>query len=123
MSENMVRTQVYLPRNIYDRLQRRAAEHELTLAVQIREALVDYLRHLATESEEHVMSPDDPLLALVGSIETGLADGSINHDQYIYVRDWGEPAPDKSKQAAPVAVKDKRAAYTPKRQTKRKSVK
>jgi len=36
MSENMVRTQVYLPRDIYQRLQRRAANQALTLAVQIR---------------------------------------------------------------------------------------
>ncbi len=123
MSENMVRTQVYLPRNIYDRLQQRASEHELTLAVQIREALADYLRHVSMEPEEHVMSSDDPLLALVGSIETGLADGSINHDQYIYVRDEAEPIPAKREQAAPVLVKDKRTAYTPKRQAKRKGVK
>ena len=43
MRETMVRTQVYLQRDIYERLQKRAAQHELTLAVQIRTALEDYL--------------------------------------------------------------------------------
>ncbi len=38
MRENMVRTQVYLPREMYDRLQQRAGKQNLTLAVQIREA-------------------------------------------------------------------------------------
>ena len=43
MRETMVRTQVYLPRDVYQRLQKRAAENDLTLAVQIREALEDWI--------------------------------------------------------------------------------
>ncbi len=39
MAERMVRTQVYLPRVVYDRLQRRAEKHGVTLAMQIRAAL------------------------------------------------------------------------------------
>ena len=88
MRENMVRTQVYLPRDIYDRLQKRAEENDLTLAVQIREALEDYLRYASGGDEERVMSPDDPLLQLMGSMTSGLGDGSVNHDKYIYRRDW-----------------------------------
>ena len=38
MGENMVRTQVYLPREMYNRLQQRASQHDLTLAMQIRAA-------------------------------------------------------------------------------------
>ena len=43
MAENMVRTQVYLPRTVYQKLQERAEKEGLTLAVQIRAALEDYL--------------------------------------------------------------------------------
>ncbi|CAG0931269.1 hypothetical protein TFLX_02053 [Thermoflexales bacterium] len=122
MRENMVRTQVYLPREIYERLQKRAEENDLTLAVQIREALEDYLRHAVAEGEERVMSPDDPLLQLVGTMATGLGDGSINHDQYIYRRDWGDPAQAKAPRRKPaaVAVQESRPTYQAKPAAKRK---
>ncbi len=112
MRETMVRTQVYLPRDVYQRLQKRAEENDLTLAVQIREALEDYLRYAVTEDEEVLMSPDDPLRALVGSIATGLGDGSVNHDQYIYIRNWVDP--DRTTQpqrSARAAAKEPKAKY------------
>ena len=110
MRETMVRTQVYLPRDVYQRLQKRAAESRLTLAVQIREALEDYLRHVETEDEEVLMSPDDPLRALVGSVATGLGHGSVNHDQYIYVRDWDDPHPTiHTQRSVRAAVKEPKA--------------
>jgi hypothetical protein len=122
MRENMVRTQVYLPRDIYQRLQKRAEENDLTLAVQIREALEDYLRHADAEDEERVMSPDDPLLQLVGTMATGLGDGSINHDKYIYRRDWSDPPKEKAlrRKPAPVAVQESRPTYKAKPAAKRK---
>lgn len=122
MSENMVRTQVYLPRDIYRRLQKRAEENDLTLAVQIREALEDYLRHTAAEDEERVMSPDDPLLQLVGTMATGLGDGSINHDKYIYRRDWSDLPEEKTprRTAAPSAVRESRPTHKAKPAAKRK---
>ena len=39
MAETMVRTQVYLPRDVYEKLRQRAEKHKLTLALQIRAAL------------------------------------------------------------------------------------
>ncbi len=122
MRENMVRTQVYLPREIYERLQKRAEEHDLTLAVQIREALEDYLLHATAEDEERVMSPDDPLLQLVGTMATGLGDGSINHDKYIYRRDWSALSEAKAsrRKSAPLAVQESRPTYKAKPAAKRK---
>jgi hypothetical protein len=117
MSENMVRTQVYLPRDIYQRLQRRAANQTLTLAAQIREALDDYLRHVAVEDDEHVMSPDDPLRQLIGCIATNVGDGSINHDKYIYRRDWADPPPEPTTatRVPAMAVKEPRSSYQSKK--------
>jgi predicted DNA-binding protein len=121
MRETMVRTQVYLPRAMYQRLQKRAAENDLTLAVQIREAVEDYLQHAAAEDEEVLMPADDPLRALVGSIATGLGDGAINHDKYIYRRDWGEPT--KTQKPVTTAMKERPAKYPAKTSTKRRRAK
>jgi hypothetical protein len=125
MSENMVRTQVYLPRSIYDWLQKRAKQHRLTLALQIREALEDYAHLQNTNDEERVMSPDDPLRKLIGSISTGLGDGAINHDKYIYRRDWG-PEPEEfigANERKAAVVKEPRAKYQPKKSPKRRRTK
>lgn len=93
MSEKMVRTQVYLPRGVYDQLQRRAERQGLTLALQIREALEGYL--LRGNAEEDEMEPLDlgNLFEITGKFgSSGLSDGSVNHDKYIYGDPHGEKA-------------------------------
>lgn len=84
MRENMVRTQVYLPRDIYDRLQRRAGKHDLTLAVQIREALEDYLERVESQDDDGILHADDPIFQMIGMFDSGLGDLSVNHDHYLY---------------------------------------
>ncbi len=84
MSENMVRTQVYLPRSIYDRLQKRAAKHDLTLAVQIRTAVEDYLERVEAEEDDGILHADDPIFQMIGMFDSGLGDLSVNHDYYLY---------------------------------------
>jgi len=93
MSEKMVRTQVYLPRGVYDQLQRRAERHGLTLALQIREALEGYLVH-GTETENK-MEPLElgNLFEITGKFGgSGLKDSSVNHDKYLYGDPHGEKA-------------------------------
>jgi hypothetical protein len=93
MSEKMVRTQVYLPRGVYDQLQRRAERHGVTLALQIREALESYLVR-GTETEDK-MEPLDlgNLFEITGKFGgSGLSDASVNHDKYIYGDPHGEKA-------------------------------
>lgn len=93
MSEKMVRTQVYLPRGVYDQLQRRAERHGLTLALQIREALEGYLVQ-GTETENK-MEPLElgNLFEITGKFGgSGLKDSSVNHDKYIYGDPHGEKA-------------------------------
>ena len=84
MAENMVRTQVYLPRHIYQQLQERAAKQGLTLAVQIRAALEDYLEHAESEDDEGILRADDPIFQMIGVFDSGAGDLSINHDHYLY---------------------------------------
>ena len=83
MRENMVRTQVYLPRNIYERLQKRAKDNDLTLAVQIREALEGYLEQLAA-AEGPILRADDPIFEMIGMFASAEGDLSVNHDHYLY---------------------------------------
>lgn len=89
MSETMVRTQVYLPRAIYEQIKQRAEAEGLTMATQIREALTQYVIEQKQIEKEHVLSGDDPIWEMIGMLDGGPEDGSVNHDKYIYVRDWG----------------------------------
>lgn len=130
MRETMVRTQVYLPRDIYERLQKRAAQHELTLAVQIRTALEDYLER-AEAQDEPILRADDPIFDMIGMFASEEGDLSVNHDHYLY----GAPKRENIKPASTAArkkpaageqltVREKPAAYSrQRRSTKRKGKK
>jgi hypothetical protein len=109
MSENMVRTQVYLPREMYDRLQKRAIRHELTLALQIRTALEDYLERQEA-LDEPILRADDPIFEMIGMFSSKEGDLSVNHDHYLYgapKREIVEPEP--------VRVREKSEKYSAKR--------
>ncbi len=93
MSENMVRTQVYLPRGIYNDLQARAKKQGVTMAAQIREALESYARRIKHEKpKEEEIEPLDlgDLFEILDSIENdptipaGPTDLAENHDKYLY---------------------------------------
>ncbi len=85
MSSNMVRTQVYLPRDIYDKLQKRAEDQGITMAHQIREALKDYIARVELEEGgEPIWSPDDPIFQMLGMFDSGLGDLALHHDEYLY---------------------------------------
>ena len=89
MAKKMVRTQVYLPQDIYAQLKERASAEGITMAHQIREALAHYVAE-STEKDEsrYVIADDDPIWNIIGMVKTGLSDASVNHDKYIYVKDW-----------------------------------
>ncbi len=88
MDQKMVRTQVYLPRDIYEQLRQRADSENVTMAHQIREALAQYITEKAQPDEGHILTADDPIWELIGMGDSGLEDGAENHDKYIYVREW-----------------------------------
>jgi hypothetical protein len=127
MDEKMVRTQVYLTRTIYNKLQERAERHGLTMAVQIREALEAYVQHLDSQAlDTPLFDPTSLNLALDKLTGGGPADLAENHDTYLY----GEPtasAPIPAPAAlfsltpkAQLAVREKRGLYTPARKRKPK---
>ncbi len=86
MAEKMVRTQIYLSRETYDQLKQRAEAEGITMATQIREALVQYIATPVMAEEDKVIPADDPVWEIIGMGESDLTDGSVNHDTYIY--DW-----------------------------------
>jgi hypothetical protein len=59
----MVRTQVYLPGDIYEELKRRSKSTGLAMAEQIRQALREYLER----DEGVVLREDDPIWNIVGA--------------------------------------------------------
>jgi hypothetical protein len=89
MDEKMVRTQVYLPRDIYEQLKQRADAEGITMAHQIREALTQYVVEGQQEEDKvPILTKDDPIWDMIGMLKSDITDGSYNHDKYIYARDW-----------------------------------
>lgn len=91
MAGTMVRTQVYLPRDVYEKLRQRAEKHKLTLALQIRAALEDYLGRVEAEEDDGILHADDPIFKMIGLFDSGLGDLSVNHDHYLYGAPRREP--------------------------------
>jgi len=112
MAEKMIRTQVYLPKEIYDELRQRAKKYRLTLAVQIREALEVYIRQAKRLTEEEpILRADDPIFEMIGMYDSGVGDLSVNHDHYLY----GAPKQEPFLGRSPTRVKEKaKTAYKPK---------
>ena len=106
MRESMVRTQVYLPRSVYDKLQTRAGKQGLTLAVQVRTALEDYLERIESQ-EEGVLRADDPLFQLIGAAASGEGDLSVNHDHYLY----GWPKREATDSPAAIRARERSSGY------------
>ncbi len=89
MAKKMVRTQVYLPHNIYEQLKQHTEAEDLTMGHQIREALTEYMVGVGKEEEKgQILTEDDPIWNIIGMVESGITDGSVNHDRYIYFRAW-----------------------------------
>jgi hypothetical protein len=92
MAENMVRTQVYLPQATYRALVERAEKQGLTMAVQIRAALDEYLHQMEDEEDGPILQPDDPIFKMIGIGDSGLPDVALNHDHYLYGTPKRNPA-------------------------------
>jgi hypothetical protein len=124
MAERMVRTQIYLPPKVHAELKRRAEKHGLTLALQIREALEDYLRRANSGDDE--LEPLDlgNLFEIVGKYgKSNITDGSVNHDKYIYGDPHGEKALERERLRAQLkrqkipAVRERPATYKTKKRS------
>lgn len=79
MSET-VRTQIELPRDMFNLLKERGEAYGITPAEQIVEALDAYLQGNA----DNMLQADDPILSIDGNVASDRGDLSANHDRYLY---------------------------------------
>jgi predicted DNA-binding protein len=85
----MIRTQVYLTEEQRGKIQRLAELQHKTMAQMIREAVEEYvIKQMDTEDFGGIsVSSADPLRDIIGLGASGITDGSIHHDRYIYDED------------------------------------
>ena len=92
MSEKLeVRTQIYLEKAQHEALKQKAAEKSTSMAQIIREAVAVYLAQTETKTEDDFdweAYKNDPIWNIPAIAQelgpSGITDGSINHDYYIY---------------------------------------
>jgi 16S rRNA U516 pseudouridylate synthase RsuA-like enzyme len=85
----MTRTQIYLTEEQRRQIHRLAEAQHKTMAQVIREAVEEYvIQRMDTESlRKASVNPTDPLWDIIGLEASGITDGSIHHDRYIYDED------------------------------------
>ena len=85
----MTRTQIYLTEEQREQIQRLAEAQHKTMAQVIREAVEEYvIKQMDTEDFGKIsVSSADPLRDIIGLGASGITDGSIHHDHYIYDED------------------------------------
>ena len=85
----MTRTQIDLTEEQRRQIQRLAELEHRTMAQVIREAVEEYvIQRMDIESlRKASVNPNDPLWDIVGLGDSGITDGSIHHDRYIYDED------------------------------------
>lgn len=77
----MIRTQVYLPEELYGHIQLLAMRDQKVSAQVIRELLTTGLKKVAQERKTNA---GDALLRLAKIGARGPKDLSVNHDKYLY---------------------------------------
>lgn len=81
---DVIRTQVDLPRDMFELLKQRSEAQGITLSQQILEALAAYLDEL----HDPILLADDPIFRIAGATASTVGDLSIHHDHYLYHKDW-----------------------------------
>lgn len=84
MSENKVRTQIYLDRESYEWLKTRSERNDLSIGHQIREAVARYVVEQNAATELPTLNEDDAIWGLIGMGESEQGDLAENHNHYLY---------------------------------------
>jgi len=88
---------VRLTREQWTALKIRSARDEKSLGQLIRDAVDVLLGRLPAPCAEGVVREEGPMYGLVGLVESGIEDGSDEHDAYLYGPAAGAPARRKNK--------------------------
>jgi hypothetical protein len=82
MATTLKRTQMYFPEDMLQQVRQLADSEHTTIAEIVRSAVGEFLKK---KTKKKVIDwENDPLMKLIGQIETGDGDISVNHDAYLY---------------------------------------
>ncbi len=76
----LVATNIRVPEEILKELKYRAIEEKKSVNQLVREAIEKYLS-IQKQPETH---KKDPFEKVIGSARSGIQDGSVKHDRYLY---------------------------------------
>lgn len=80
MAVSQVRTQIYLPKQLYQRLKRLAERRKVSKAAIVRDAIEAHLKQELPASDWE----NDPIWNIVGAFASRQGDLSVRHDDYLY---------------------------------------
>jgi len=75
------RTQMYFPEDMLTELKIVASAKKESISEVVREAVSSFLKQKSSQTKNW---ESDPLWDIVGQSDSGLSDGSMNHDCYLY---------------------------------------
>ncbi len=79
---SLVATNIRVPEEILKELKYRAIEEKKSVNQLVREAIEKYL----SIQKQPEIYEKDPFEKVIGSVKSGIKDGSVKHDQYLYGR-------------------------------------
>ena len=77
----MKRKQIHIEPELEYRVKEAAAARGISESLFIREAIA---AHLAYDANAGATDIENPLLGIIGIGKSGITDGSVNHDYYLY---------------------------------------
>jgi len=80
MNLPIVATNIRLPEKILKELKYKAIEEKKSVNQLVREAIERYL----SMDEQMKETGTDPFEKIIGSVRSGVKDGSIRHNEYLY---------------------------------------
>lgn len=80
MLMSYVTTSLKLPQEIMNDLKHKAVQEKKSVSQLLKEAVQQFL----TAQEEAVDYREDPFNRIIGMAKSGVHDGSVKHDQYLY---------------------------------------
>jgi metal-responsive CopG/Arc/MetJ family transcriptional regulator len=75
----MVRKQIYLEEALIEQIREIAEKDNISQSEVIRESIRDFIRKKLVSGEAR-----NPLLEMIGMVDSDITDGSVNHDKCIY---------------------------------------
>ncbi len=75
------RTQMYFPEDMLAELRLVASAEKESISEVVREAVASFLKQKNSQTKNW---KSDSLWDMVGSAESGMSDGALNHDFYLY---------------------------------------